>query len=70
MEQFELAHLPVGHAVPEKGQRLPALMSRYRTGGTPWTIIIDREGVVRFNDFRLTSSHAIELIDGLTRSVE
>ena len=30
------------------------LMRRYRSGGTPWTVIIDKNNIVRFNDFRLT----------------
>ena len=31
--------------------RRSLVMQRYRTGGTPWIILIDREGRVRFNDF-------------------
>jgi hypothetical protein len=40
-------------------------MRAYRTGGTPWTIIIDRDGVVRYNDFRVKPKAAISLINKL-----
>ena len=40
-------------------------MRRYRTGGTPWTIIIDPEGVVRWNGFRIEPRQAVQLIDRL-----
>jgi len=43
------------------------LMARYRTGGTPWTIVIDREGVVRFNNFHIKPEAAFELMDRLKK---
>ncbi len=43
----------------------PGLMRSYRTGGTPWTILIDREGVVRFNGFSVDPRQAIEAIEDL-----
>ena len=54
---------PVGHS----GSRdeYSRIMRTYRTGGTPWTIIIDRDGVVRYNDFRVTPKAAISLINKL-----
>ena len=48
------------------GQR-SALMKSYRTGGAPWTIIIDPKGVVRFNDFNIDPKQAIAIIDQLKR---
>ncbi len=42
-----------------------ALMRAYRTGGTPWTIIIDRDGIVRFNDYHISAAKAVRLIDRL-----
>ena len=61
--------LPVGHDAGAYGHG-SVLMRRYRTGGTPWTIIIDRDGVVRSNGFRMTPDRAIALIDRLrTRAV-
>ncbi len=43
----------------------PDFMRRYRTGGTPWTILIDPEGVVRFNGFSITPEQAIAAIERL-----
>jgi hypothetical protein len=40
-------------------------MATYRTGGTPWTIIIDRNGVVRFDDFHISPDRAETLIKRL-----
>ncbi len=46
--------IPMGHdAGSPNGDYLPGTMRRYRTGGTPWIIIIDREGIVVFNDFHV-----------------
>jgi len=37
-------------------------MLKYRTGGTPWLILIDPNGVVAFNDFRVNAEKLIEYI--------
>lgn len=55
--------IPVGHS-GSAGQR-SLLMQRYRTGGTPWTILIDKTGAVRWNGFHLTPENAARLIDRL-----
>lgn len=34
---------------------------------TPWLIIVERIGVVRFNDFHLEAQEAIKLIDQLKK---
>ena len=54
---------PVGHS----GSRdeYSRIMRTYRTGDTPWTIIIDRDGVVRYNDFHVKPKAAISLINKL-----
>ncbi len=41
------------------------LMRRYRSGGTPWTVIIDKNNFVRFNDFRLTPKLGNEILTTL-----
>lgn len=41
------------------------IMYRYRTGGTPWFILIDQNDRVVFNDFQLNTENAIELLKGL-----
>ncbi|MCH7597241.1 MAG: TlpA family protein disulfide reductase [Planctomycetes bacterium] len=55
--------IPIGHTGSD-GKR-SGLMERYRTGGTPWIIVIDRDGVVRFNDFHLPLEEGAKLIDRL-----
>ena len=55
--------IPVGHD-GSNGKR-SILMRRYRTRGTPWAIIIDKQGTVRFNGFHITPDAAAKLIDQL-----
>ena len=60
--RYEL-DIPVGH--DGTAGRPSVLMRRYRTGGTPWTVIIDKQGIVRWNGFHLSAARATRLIDGL-----
>jgi thiol-disulfide isomerase/thioredoxin len=55
--------IPVGHNGTE-GKPSP-LMRAYRAGGTPWTVIIDKQGIVRFNGFRLQTKQGEELLNML-----
>ena len=55
--------MPVGQSGGE-GEK-SALMMSYRTRGTPWTVIIDREGTVRFNEFHIPVDQAITLVQQL-----
>lgn len=55
--------IPVGHS--GSPQQPSAVMRNYRTGGTPWTVIIDRNGIVRFNDFHIESDAAVTMINRL-----
>ena len=43
--------LPVGVDRHEGGSRLPVTMMRYQTRGTPEMAIIDRQGIIRFQQF-------------------
>jgi thiol-disulfide isomerase/thioredoxin len=61
-KQYNLS-IPVGHSGID-GRR-SGFLRDYRTGGTPWTIIIDSEGVVRFNDFHIDPDKAQHLIEQL-----
>jgi thiol-disulfide isomerase/thioredoxin len=56
--------LPFGHDPGPKGKR-SLTMGRYRSGGTPWTVIIGPDGVVRFDGFRISPKRAISLIERL-----
>ncbi len=41
------------------------LMHRYKTRGTPWIVIIDKEGIVRKSDFHYTVEDSIKVINDL-----
>lgn len=61
-ERYDLT-IPVGHS--GSSDERSTVMQRYRTGGTPWTVIIDRKGTVRYNDFHIAPDDAVALIDRL-----
>ena len=61
-----LSQLPIPTAHdPGPSGRGSLLMRRYRSGGTPWTILIDRKGVVRFNGFRIHPDAALRQVEAL-----
>ena len=64
-ERYDL-DIPIGHS--GSTGKPSRLMRSYRTGGTPWTIIIDRDGVVRYNDFHVTPERGSKIIDALLKS--
>jgi thiol-disulfide isomerase/thioredoxin len=55
--------IPVGHD-GAAGTPSP-LMRAYRSGGTPWTVLIDKQGIVRFNGFRLQVKQGKDLLNML-----
>ncbi|MCH8872603.1 TlpA family protein disulfide reductase [candidate division KSB1 bacterium] len=59
-------NIPIGQS-GTRGHR-SKLMASYRTGGTPWTIIIDKQGVVRYNDFHIYPNDAAKLIEHLKQT--
>ena len=63
MKRLGLA-LPIGHDPGPRGHR-SLTMERYRSGGTPWIVIIGPDGVVRFNGFNIKVDKAIGLINEL-----
>jgi len=44
-------HHPVGVDQAMRGQRLPQTMRRYGTMGTPEMAIVDKKGIIRFQEF-------------------
>ncbi len=62
MNKFKLS-IPVGQSGEKNSPSI--FMKRYKTRGTPWTIIIDKNGIVHYNDFHIQPGQAIELIDQL-----
>lgn len=61
-EKYKLT-IPIGHSGSE-GKR-SSVMLAYKSGGTPWTIIIDKDGMVRYNDFHITPEQGEKLINAL-----
>lgn len=37
-------------------------MTNYRTGGTPWLVLIDPDGAVVFNDFHVNAEGLIQYV--------
>lgn len=54
--------IPFGHDAGEDG--LPDIMEKYRTGGTPWFIIINPDNKVIFNDFHINANSFIDALKG------
>ncbi len=57
--------LPIimGHDSGDSASRsLPATMVNYRTGGTPWLILVAPDGTVVFNDFHVNRTSLIEYV--------
>ena len=55
--------MPVGHS--KRDEDKPNFMDNYKTGGTPWIILVDKKGIVRFNNFHATPEELIDKIDYL-----
>lgn len=51
--------LPFGHDATPPGGTYPTVMEDYRSGGTPWFIVINPKGEVIFNDFGLDAERLI-----------
>ena len=64
-ERYQLT-IPVGHD-PGPDNSGSVLLRHYRTGGTPWTVIIGKDGFVHFNDFHASTGPICQLIDLLRR---
>lgn len=64
MARYNLS-IPTGQSGTEDA--FSPLMRAYRTGGTPWSIIIDKSGVVRYNDYFVSPKRAISVIDILKK---
>ena len=59
-------YIPMAHAPGDKKtHEIPPIMRNYRSGGTPWKVIIDRDGTVVYNHFHIDADQAITLINRL-----
>lgn len=64
--RYEL-RITMGHdAGDPDGDPLPSTMRNYRTGGTPWMILIDPDRTVVFNDYGLNGDRLIEALNQMT----
>ena len=59
-KNFELT-IPIGHYTKVPG--FPGVSGSYKPGGTPWWVIIDRNGMVEYNGFILNEEEAIKGFD-------
>ncbi len=60
--RYELP-IPMGHDPGDPdGDHLPTTMRNYRTGGTPWIIVIEPGGRVAYNDYHINGEKFIELL--------
>ena len=58
--------IPMAHAAGNpQTHEIPAIMRNYRSGGTPWTVLIDPKGKVVFNHFHIQPTQATALIEQL-----
>lgn len=60
--QYNL-QMPMGHNPGIAESTPPSVMMNYRTGGTPWMILISPQRKVVFNDFSINADKAIEFLN-------
>ncbi len=73
LRKIQLQHrlnIPMAHdpGTAESGGR-SVLMQKYRSGGTPWMIIIDHRGKVVYNDYHIQADKGISLITKLLKDI-
>ncbi len=56
--------VPVGHDARVDGDSISLFMRKFGTGGTPWTTVIDKKGIVRINAFTPSD------VDGLVSAIK
>jgi len=66
-KKYELK-IPFGHDAGDDGKSRSNIMTNYKTGGTPWFILIDQNDHIVFADFHLNVEGAIEVLNGLGKS--
>ena len=64
-KKYKLTDIPVGHS--GSSSKRSAIMSGFKTRGTPWTIIIGKDGIVKYNGFHIKPDSAIKLIEKLKK---
>lgn len=56
--------VPFGHAVVDSaaGGAVPAIMEAYRSGGTPWFVVIAPDGRIMYDGFRLDAEGLVQAL--------
>jgi thiol-disulfide isomerase/thioredoxin len=56
--------VPFGHAIaePASTDAVPMIMKAYRSGGTPWFVVIAPDGRVAYNGFRLDAESLVRAL--------
>jgi len=63
-DKYELHDIVMGHETgKDQKNGLPTTMHNYRSGGTPWAVIIAPDGRVIFNDFQVNVEGVIKYFD-------
>ncbi len=57
--------IPFGHDAGDDGKSRSNIMTNYKTGGTPWFILVDQHNNVVFADFHLNVDAAIDVLKGI-----
>ena len=57
--------IPFGHDAGDDGKSRSNIMTNYKTGGTPWFILIDQHDNVVFADFHLNVDATIEVLKSI-----
>ena len=63
-------HVPFGHAVADLAtvSAVPAIMVAYRSGGTPWFVVIAPDGRVVYDGFLLAADGLIQALGPLVKA--
>lgn len=60
--RYEL-NIPMGHDPGDPdSETFSSTMVNFRTGGTPWLILIDSEGAVVYNQFQVNTDALIQYV--------
>lgn len=63
-KKYELK-IPFGHDAGNDGKSRSNMMTNYKTGGTPWFILIDQHDNVVFADFHLNVDATIDVLKSI-----
>lgn len=63
-KKYELK-IPFGHDAGDDGKSRSNIMTNYKTGGTPWFVLIDQHDNVVFADFHLNVDATIQVLKSI-----